>query len=979
MTEPASALSGFLSEEARASVVRLRNPAFDQGVFTGFFISPAGHLITAFHAVKAHLHVTPASFPLDVHFPDGGRAAATNVLARHEPGWADREADWALLHLDLVPPGYLPLAEPEALTGPDADCAPLRVYGFTVADQGRTGLGALSGEFLRPVPERRRFRIAFSVRSQGQSGGPVVDMGSHTVVGSVVGFREDERLTADAAVVDRGVLARTGLDVDLAGLARDWRRRAVRHLAAANPELSRLASSPAPPPLPEVYLADRDTVRQLRQRLLDRRESAAFLHGPPGSGKTMIAAELVAGLLRAGRVDSAYWYDFEPPPNRAIDRLLRGLALHLLEHQSAIEPIEAVIDDTFLRDPRPAIRAAIDAVRTGRHLLVFDNAHFPQRNRQQDTMELLDQLLWAAGRGDSLVVFTSWDRPAPLLTAPVTATTGLAPDEVTDVVRMHGLTVSDAALDWIGTLGEDITCVEQFIRSADWRLAVERGDRDPAEPDDLHQHWLNRYLAHVPAAARQVLLALAVIAAPTTRSTVEYAAGTPDFASTLQTLRHSPPLVRSAEGRLYLHSNVARAVLATTDLGTVTSVRRRAATQLRETGQFLSAARVLLDTEDVAATVELLFTHRDDIIARGGGNAMRALTDHVLARPRVDPDWLPRLHAVIASCESIRGDYARAAHHWKVALAGRQGTLDAAVMHNRRADSLRMASRYPDAADEYARAARAAGGQVGAEASRELGRARLGLAKLDRLQADYRRSRDRYEQARQTFADIFDDSGTIEAEFGLGEVLRLVEDWPAARAAYRQSLSLAESRDNPERQAYALWGIGEVLRLTEEFTEAERHHRDGLDLCLRVGDTRSEGWALLGLAETYRASSRNAEARASYLAAVQRFESTASETEQAHALVGLAEAKRQDGELDLDLYAQVRAIYEAKQLRHSTVQCYRAIAMALRAAGRPSPAARLLGKARRLAAKYHLEAELQRIGQLAADREAQPTTAFNFP
>ncbi|WP_422774079.1 tetratricopeptide repeat protein [Plantactinospora sp. WMMC1484] len=978
MTDRASALSGFLAEAVRESVVRLRVSGFDEGVFTGFFVSPAGHLVTAFHAVKAHLHRTPGSFPLDVHFASGG-PAMSGVAARHEPRWADRDADWALLHLDLEPPGYLPLAEPDVLTGPGADCAPVRVYGFTVADQGRTGLGALSGEFLRTVPERRRFRIAFSVRSQGQSGGPVVDLRSHTVVGSVVGFREDERLTADAALVDRGVLAGTGVAVDLVELARQWRRRAVSHLATANPELSRLAAATAPPPLPEVYLADRDTVRQLRDRLLGSTESAVVLHGPSGSGKTMIAAELVTGLRDLGRVDSVYWYDFEPPPNRTIERLLRRLALHLLEHQGAIEPIEAVIDDTFLRDPQPAVRATIEAVRAGRHLLVFDNAHFPRRDGQQEIVDLLDQLLWAAGQGRSLVVLTSWDRLAPQLTAPVTGTTGLTPDEVTDFVRLHGLTVSDRALDWIGALGEDITCVEQFIRSAEWRRAVERGDLDPAEPEDLHQHWLNRYLAQVSPAARQVLLALAVIAAPTTRSTVEHAANTPEFSRTLQTLRHSPPLVRSAEGRLYLHSNVARSVLATTDRVTLTEVRHRAATQLRETGQLLSAARVLLDADDVAAAIELMFTHREDILARGGGNAMRELTRRVLDRGRVEPDWLPRLHAVIASCESIRGDYARAAHHWKVAVAGRQGTLDAAVMHNRRADSLRMASRYPEAAEEYAEAARSARAQPGAEAARELGRAQLGLAKLDRLRADYRRSRERYEQARQAFADIFDDSGTIEAVYGLGEVSRLLEDWPAALAAYRRSLSLAEARDNPERQAYALWGIGEVLRLTGEFAEAERQHTAGLDLCLRVGDTRSEGWALLGLAETYRASSRNGRARDSYLAAVERFESTASETEQAHALVGLAEAKRQDGETDLTLYDRVRATYEAKQLRHSTVQCYLATAMALRTTGRPGAAARLLGKARRLAARHHLEAELRRIGPLARNRAARPPIVFNYP
>src|SRR5690606_28741479 len=147
----------------------------------------------------------------------------------------------------------------------------------------------------------RRFRIAFSVRGRGQSGGPVVDLRSLTVVGSVVGFRDDERLTADAAAIDRETLTRVGLDLDFVELAGRWRRQAAAHLAATHPGPSPIASSTAPPPLPEVYLAARPPVRALRERLLTGRDSAVFLHGPPGSGKTMIAVEIAADLLRQGR------------------------------------------------------------------------------------------------------------------------------------------------------------------------------------------------------------------------------------------------------------------------------------------------------------------------------------------------------------------------------------------------------------------------------------------------------------------------------------------------------------------------------------------------------------------------------------------------------------------------------------------------------------------------------------------------------
>ncbi|WP_435207352.1 tetratricopeptide repeat protein [Micromonospora sp. bgisy143] len=978
----ASALSTFLAVQARSAVVRLRDPDLDGGVFTGFFISPAGHLITAFHSVKARFLVAGESFPLEVLVTDGDEHRTVTTRAHCPPGCHDRLADWALLKLDLEPSGYLPLSTPGRLAGDDVDCAPLRVYGFTVAGGGQAGLGSLSGEFLRTVPDRHRFRIAFSVRSQGQSGGPVIDLRSHTVVGSVVGFREDERLTADAALLDRSTLPAEALGIDLDDLAVAWRRQAVTHLVATHPELSRLGTAPAPLALPDPHLEGRRLVREVRDGLLTGGAGGMLLHGPPGSGKSVLAVELVRDLLRRDVVDSVFWYDFEPPANRSPERLLIRLALHLLEHQGVLEPIDACIDDSFDRDISAARRAVVSAVRQGRHVIVIDNSHVPQRADAQVVIDLLAELLWAAEAGESLVVLASWDRPPPSLTVPVTEVTGLTEEEVSPYLDLHGIEVSPTTVAWLTELAGDITCVEQFVRTPDWQESAERGQLEAGEPAELHRYWLNRYLAEVPEGARRILLALAVIAAPVARDVIERTAATSSFAATLDALTHSPPLVKATGGVLQIHSNVTRAVLATTDQELVTRARLRAAGEFQANGRPLAAARLLLDARRHEEAVSLLFAERDEIIARGGAGGLRAAVDRVLAESPTTADWLPKLHAVMASQESIRGNYEHAARHWADALRAQQGNLAAAAMHNRRADAFRMASRYAEADREYAAAARAAHAGRTEEpsvAARETGWASLGRAKLERLRADYPRAERRYREAEDAFRSCLHQTGLIEAEFGIGEVRRLLEDWPAARSAYQRSLDRAVARENAERHAYALWGLGEVARLVGEHDTAERHHLDGLERCGQVGDVRSEGWALLGLAETCRATGRLGDAVRLYSDAILRFRSTGSETEVGHATLGLAEARRAGGEIDLDAYRQVSAIYEARHLHHSAVQCSRAYALALRSAGQHTAANRLLAKARRSAARRKLATELAHLGRVIEDQASMGPVPLNFP
>src|SRR5215472_15704118 len=214
-SEVISILNEYLTSSARLAVVRVRDPAFalssdpgSLGICTGFFVSPVGHLLTAFHPLKHRLWDTEriVRFELDIEFdvagqPGGSRLDSAKVIAECAPGWCGFKADWALLKLDYAPRAYLPIAAVGFLRPPHVDlCSAVRAYGFTEDQPDLPSLGASEGQYARAFPERSQFRVGLVDRGIGQSGGPVIDLRSRTVIGVVSGlYYRQELLTADAA------------------------------------------------------------------------------------------------------------------------------------------------------------------------------------------------------------------------------------------------------------------------------------------------------------------------------------------------------------------------------------------------------------------------------------------------------------------------------------------------------------------------------------------------------------------------------------------------------------------------------------------------------------------------------------------------------------------------------------------------------------------------------------------------------------
>jgi tetratricopeptide (TPR) repeat protein len=983
-------LQEFLRRRAGASVVRLRDLAEPPDVvFTGVFISPVGHLLTAYHALESrlldvgYLEQFEVAFEFDpAWLPGGLRAGPLRTIARCEPGWRDAVADVAILKLSYEPPAYLPISahcDPEILLG-----SPLRAYGFTVTQHGIPSLGEVEGSYLRALPEQRRFRITGVVRGEGQSGGPVIDMQSRMVVGAVVGFFQKEINTGDAAAVSRGLLETLGLRLDFGDLENRWRRDAALYLRGKHPQFQFLLPERHVPELPDKYLRGRTKARNVLGLLAKQEYSTILLHGAPGSGKTSVALEVAQELQVAGTVESVFWHDFYSEENRSAQQLIRRLGLYLLEENSRFEIVESYPANPSPEDDDLAASVIAETIRSSRHLLVFDNVQFLQREGRPELLSLLDKVMQAAGGGKTRVLLASWDVCDSPLVNHVERMDGFTSSEVGDLLRLYGVEATPEVFSIIDDYRHDITCLELLIRRPEWLADLTRLGRRPSEPRELHRHWLTKYREHLPVPARRVLLALAVLSEPSEAGALEEVAGVEDFHVTVEALQTSPPLVEfdSQDGvhHYYLHHNVKRAFVAISDHKDVIQIHRRAAEYFTKIGKrALPAARHWCEAHEFGRAIDVLYGKHEEIISGGEVEDLSRLAD-TISGDAVDVLYgRYKLNVVLGSCRNVRGLYGEAEDYWQFALEDSPTAIDTATVRNRRADSFRLSSDYEHAREEYELAMEVAVGGFGGKFRSQIGRANLGLAKLDRLAADYRDAHVRYGEAHRAFKSTFDEVGLIEAEFGIGEVTRLMRQLEESEEWYSKSLRRAHRLGNLERQAYALWGVGEVQRLTARHDEAAATHLRGFELCVRMGDTRSEGWALLGLAEVHRCVGQTSEALVAYDSAMQKFTQTQSDTEIAHALLGLAEAHRSKGRVELKHYEHVEATYRRKRLRHSLTLCLLAKGSALMQLGKRQAADIAFAEAGVLADTCSLQHEAELAVLLRGQSDPTAAILLNFP
>ncbi|GAA2021989.1 hypothetical protein GCM10009839_19020 [Catenulispora yoronensis] len=991
-------------------MVRVKDPEADpDSVCTGFFIDDSGYLITAFHSMKHRFLVGEEDFDLTIEFDtpefdgvefDGAEAeeaaelgdgvagagatglmSSVTVAAHARAEWCDPKADWALLKVDYSPAAYLPLNGRGRASRDDLSDAELHVYGFTMMDQSSLKLALFKGNYVRHMAEKRRHHISYVVRAEGQSGGPVMNMANGEIIGSVVGYREREVMTGEAAELDRETVTALGLGIDLRAMAHEWHARAARFITARNPTLAVLAEELSVPELPNRFLRGREIVETI-ETLLGSDLASVFVHGAAGSGKTSVCVEAAHDLAAQDPGTSIVRYDFSLVRNRSSAMLIQALSMHLLVSKSCFEPIRECLESGFLRDHSKAAVELLHAVRTHRVIMIVENLHAVADTEDEELLKLLVDLESAAKLGRSKVLFNSHHQPPMGIGAPVVEANGFAGHEIAEFLRLYDVETDHVSLGNIAKLATNILCVEEVARSPEWRRKVLDGQDGPAGTEKLQRYWIENY-ARLPERQRGVLLAVAVMDRPVSRVELEEISDVDGFSATFEKLQRNPPLIRTSQEGYYIHSDTRMAMLTSSDRRQVYDTRLRAAHFCREKGSALEGARLLVQSEALEDALELLYQRRESLIASGSVDELEQVLGDIVERAEKSAELRKsvarELNILQASCSTMRGEYSAARQHWAHAAQTTQVPGEKAALLRRLGDSCRLASDYDAAIRHYQEAAALVEGASDHAELNEFAWASLGLGKLDRLHADYAQALERYGNARDSYSTLFDRTGLAEAEFGIGEVNRLLGAWGTSETAYASSLEHADSIGNVERRAYALWGLGEVCRLTGRFDAALDHHRVGLELCLKLGDRRSEGWALLGIGQAEFAAERMESARAAYEEALEQFEKTKSSTEVAHARLSLAELRSVGGETDLGLYDAADAHYRGLSLKHCMVQSSLAKALALRRLGRHRDANSLLKQAQKLAKKYELGPEERMIDVVRGRRGYAPALALNFP
>jgi tetratricopeptide (TPR) repeat protein len=907
------------------------------------------------------------------------------VTALHKPSWRDNIADWAILQLDCAVPAHLALADPHVLPNL-ADFAEMQAYGFTQYSKD-ANLGWYKGELSRRLPRTRQFRSSYINRGMGQSGGPVVDVASRTVIGVVSSIdthtttpHDGELLTATSAAVDAVTLSAV-LGVDLEASAAAWRRNCAEGLARRRPEFKLLGPAAQGAIFRANHLRGRSIVTQAADRLISGR-GALFIHGARASGKSALALDVATALHDQGIMPHLYWYDFDQRLLRSGDRLAPSLANHFLQSDGDDELLQLYASNPA---DKATLRAAVAAVMNlPGHVLVLENVHHPLRQQNTEISALIHHMVDSVG--PSKIILTGWASLPASMAVDIVQVDGFDQNDLARYLELNGLDPTRYG-PMLADQASDLESIRLFIADPDWRLEVERRTgldrtgRSVALPKGLREHWIERFLeAGLSKQAKAILLALAVLEGAASYEALRFVSDISNFGRILAALQSSPPLITSSDTDSHsAHLNVRLAVLEASGAPELRSTRKRAARYWMTQHQYAAAARIYGLLGDVRRAVEILHDHRDELLARGGLQELEALTEQLAHEDTSGSRQVQFQRAIVrAACRNLQGRYGEAVDWFGDALSVAATPRQRVDTLIRQGDSYRLMSDYGPATQAYDRAA--------LEARRDgidevVAHSLLRKSKLFRLRGLYAEAEQGYRAARRKFELQMSTIGVIETVYGVAEVSRLRQRLTEALELYEESRHLAERDGNYERAAYALWGEGEVLRLQSRFDDALGVHDRGYKMCEEVQDTRSAGWAMLGTAECYRAQAAYLQAEQAYRSAAENFSRTDSDTEAAHVRLGEAELARLRGDRAKALVklAEAEEVYTDRDLRHCLLQLWLARALTFADAGCLRDAELEISRAKTVASELGLQYEVARAHAPSLGATGRGGLALNFP
>jgi len=175
--------------------------AHDGKIGTGFFISPDGYVITAYHCIEDKLRPNETRFHLKFEFFSG---EVRNYEVQLEEAGSNKAADLAVFQISYPPPACLPLGRIMRENISDNVVA----VGYAAGHKEDREIGFYSGEISSFVGQQ--FETTVAIQGPGQSGGPVYHYKSRRVAGLVQG------------VYDSKVMSNAGLALRFDSLFEEW-------------------------------------------------------------------------------------------------------------------------------------------------------------------------------------------------------------------------------------------------------------------------------------------------------------------------------------------------------------------------------------------------------------------------------------------------------------------------------------------------------------------------------------------------------------------------------------------------------------------------------------------------------------------------------------------------------------------------------------------------------------------------------------
>ncbi|RKZ53056.1 MAG: hypothetical protein DRR16_16430 [Candidatus Parabeggiatoa sp. nov. 3] len=265
---------------------------------TGFFITPDGYLLTAYHCVGE----SPDDIVVKTHF-DGQFKAVLD----QQKSLRDLEYDIAVLKIDYKPNHYLPLG--------------------SVAEQHKTDQLVTTGYPAGEIADNQEIGIYFGTISRfrgnkiemdaakgpGHSGGPVYHYRTHQVIGLIsAGYKPEIIFNAGLAVRFDPLFKKWREFEQINQLvAKAWRKRFQEKSPCPKkplpPQKTTSPKKPLPPiepcggamPLDSKFYVERQ-VDQNFQTAIQRRDSIVLLKGPRQVGKTSLLARGLQKAREAG-------------------------------------------------------------------------------------------------------------------------------------------------------------------------------------------------------------------------------------------------------------------------------------------------------------------------------------------------------------------------------------------------------------------------------------------------------------------------------------------------------------------------------------------------------------------------------------------------------------------------------------------------------------------------------------------------------